>query len=185
MLKKFLSIAVMSSLFSSGALAEDLLAKLTNGAVSDTSKGVRLLSTEEEKQVVGGYVVADFGSGNEWYGIALYTANELQKGGLCGLGIENCAAPSAGRLQDYAEIVNNTIGFFPVYIVRRNIKISNLGRPYVLFNYEVGMLDRNMQLYKFGQTTSSIYLRNNLAIKEMQNHFKTRFESNLGGWYAR
>lgn len=54
MLKKFLSIAVMSSLFSSGALAEDLLAKLTNGAVSDTSKGVRLLSTEEEKQVVGG-----------------------------------------------------------------------------------------------------------------------------------
>ncbi|WP_416860735.1 hypothetical protein [Helicobacter ganmani] len=82
MLKKILSIAVMSSLFSSGALAEDLLAKITNGALSDTSKGVRLLSAEEEKQVVGGYVVADFGSGNEWYGIALYTANELQKGGF-------------------------------------------------------------------------------------------------------
>ncbi|WP_416868246.1 bacteriocin [Helicobacter ganmani] len=185
MLKKILSIAVMSGLFSSGALAEDLLAKITNGALSDTSKGVRLLSAEEEKQVVGGYVVADFGSGNEWYGIALYTANELQKGGLCGLGIENCAAPSAGRLQDYAEIVNNTIGFFPVYIVRRSIKVSDLGRPYVLFNYQVGMLDTNMQLYKFGSTTSSIYLKNNLVIKELQNHFKTRFESNLGGWYAR
>ena len=54
MLKKILSIAVMSSLFSSGALAEDLLAKITNGALSDTSKGVRVLSAEEERGVVGG-----------------------------------------------------------------------------------------------------------------------------------
>ena len=57
MFKKILSIVVISGLFSSGALAEDLLAKITNGAVSDTSEGVRVLSAEEEKQVVGGYVV--------------------------------------------------------------------------------------------------------------------------------
>lgn len=54
MLKKVLSIAIMSGLFSSGALAEDLLAKITNGALSDTSKGVRVLSAEEERNVVGG-----------------------------------------------------------------------------------------------------------------------------------
>lgn len=107
MLKKFLSIAVMSSLFSSGAFAEDLLAKLTNGAVSDTSKGVRLLSAEEEKQVVGGYMVNFFNSGNELYAVALYGQREDgsgeidrvkeyinsngTRGGLCGIDTIDCA----------------------------------------------------------------------------------------------
>ena len=37
------------------AFAEDFLAKVTNGALSDYDKGVRLLSVEEEERVVGGY----------------------------------------------------------------------------------------------------------------------------------
>ena len=126
-------------------------------------------------------MVSDFGSGNEWYGLALYTANELQNGGLCGLGIESCAGPSQGRLRDYLYITNGSYEFFPVYIVKRNIGVSNLGQKYVYFTYSTGMLDRNMQLYKFDSATSSIHLKSNLIIKEMQNHFKTRFESNLGG----
>ncbi|WP_212741819.1 hypothetical protein [Campylobacter sp. MIT 12-5580] len=40
--------------FASFANANDILAKVSNGMVSDTSAGVKVLSLEEEKQVVGG-----------------------------------------------------------------------------------------------------------------------------------
>ena len=55
MLKKFFSLAVLSSLFISSALADDLLAKISNGAISDNSKGVKVLSLDEQKEVKGGY----------------------------------------------------------------------------------------------------------------------------------
>ncbi|EHV1024130.1 hypothetical protein KZ887_001909 [Campylobacter coli] len=37
------------------SFANDLLAKLSNGAVSDNSQGVKALSLDEMKQVKGGY----------------------------------------------------------------------------------------------------------------------------------
>lgn len=55
MLKKFFALAVLSSLFISSALADDLLAKISNGAISDNSKGVKVLSLDEQKEVKGGY----------------------------------------------------------------------------------------------------------------------------------
>ena len=55
MLKKFFTLAVLSSLFISSALADDLLAKISNGAISDNSKGVKVLSLDEQKEVKGGY----------------------------------------------------------------------------------------------------------------------------------
>ncbi|WP_034551138.1 hypothetical protein [Helicobacter rodentium] len=51
---KILGILAILGFFSSASFAEDFLAKLTNGAVSDTSEGVRVLSAEEEREVVGG-----------------------------------------------------------------------------------------------------------------------------------
>lgn len=57
--KKILGILAILGLFSSASFAEDFLAKVTNGAVSDTSEGVRLLSTEEEREVVGGFRYLD------------------------------------------------------------------------------------------------------------------------------
>lgn len=201
MLKKVLSIVVMSGLFSSGAFAEDLLAQITNGALSDTSKGVRLLSAEEEKQIVGGYVVNFFNSGNELYAVALYGQREDgsgeidrvkeyinsngTRGGLCGIDTIDCAGPSQGRMRDYLYITNGSYEFFPVYIVKRNIGVSNLGQKYIYFTYGTGMLDRNMQLYKFDSATSSIHLNNSMIIKEMRDKYKTSMESTLGGWSVR
>lgn len=52
---KILGILAILGFFSSASFAEDFLAKLTNGAVSDTSEGVRVLSAEEEREVVGGF----------------------------------------------------------------------------------------------------------------------------------
>ncbi|XUP62626.1 hypothetical protein UXU46_01340 [Campylobacter jejuni] len=47
----------MGSLFTSSAFAGDFLAKVSNGALSDTFSGVRALIIEEMKQVKGGYQV--------------------------------------------------------------------------------------------------------------------------------
>ncbi|ECQ7392023.1 hypothetical protein ACWE6P_001802 [Campylobacter coli] len=40
---------------SSSAFAEDILAKVSNGAISDNSAGVKVLSLDEMKEVKGGY----------------------------------------------------------------------------------------------------------------------------------
>ena len=59
-MKKVLNIALLASLLISSALAdEDLLAKVTNGALSDKSKGVKVLSLDEMKEVKGGAISQD------------------------------------------------------------------------------------------------------------------------------
>nr|WP_321148593.1 hypothetical protein [Campylobacter coli] len=46
---------MLSALLINFSFANDLLAKLSNGAVSDNSQGVKALSLDEMKQVKGGY----------------------------------------------------------------------------------------------------------------------------------
>ena len=60
-MKKFLFSAVISAILTSGAFGADLLAKLTNGKISDNSPGVKVLSLEEAKQVKGGYYFINTG----------------------------------------------------------------------------------------------------------------------------
>ncbi|AWI34400.1 hypothetical protein [Helicobacter apodemus] len=52
-MKKLFNVMAILSFLSMVAFAEDFLAKVTNGALSDYDKGVRLLSAEEEGRVVG------------------------------------------------------------------------------------------------------------------------------------
>lgn len=55
MFKKLLSVVALGALLSSSAFAEDILAKVSNGAISDNSVGVKVLSLDEMKEVKGGY----------------------------------------------------------------------------------------------------------------------------------
>ncbi|EAH4595401.1 hypothetical protein P6E80_002277 [Campylobacter coli] len=55
MFKKLLSVVALGALLSSSAFAEDILAKVSNGAISDNSAGVKVLSLDEMKEVKGGY----------------------------------------------------------------------------------------------------------------------------------
>lgn len=55
MFKRLLSTTLLSSLFVSLALADDFLAQVSKGALSDNSVGVKALSVDEMKQVQGGY----------------------------------------------------------------------------------------------------------------------------------
>ena len=55
MFKKLLSVVALGALLSSSAFTEDILAKVSNGVISDNSAGVKVLSLDEMKQVKGGY----------------------------------------------------------------------------------------------------------------------------------
>ena len=54
-MKKFLFSSFLVASLASSLFGADLLAKLTNGKISDNSPGVKVLSLEEAKQVKGGY----------------------------------------------------------------------------------------------------------------------------------
>lgn len=55
MFKKLLSVTALGALLASSAFAEDILAKVSNGAISDNSAGVKVLSLDEMKEIKGGY----------------------------------------------------------------------------------------------------------------------------------
>ncbi|EGN1212665.1 bacteriocin [Campylobacter coli] len=153
------------------------------------------------KEVKGGYQAVFLHNGTQWnpadelYAIAKYTEGELQymanylqgnanaPQGLCGIDQTSCSNPSKNRFTAFLQVTQNSLSILPVYTVKRQVKVSDLGKPYVLFTYGVGAYDtQNQQMYKFN---SSPMLNNNMIIKEMANKYKEQMESALGGWYAR
>ncbi|WP_332881450.1 bacteriocin [Campylobacter coli] len=168
MLKKLSTALILGSLLVSSAFAGDFLAKVSNGALSDNSQGVKALNLDEMKQVKGGYYILDtkfnqdkLNLTSEFYLVGNFHPGEIEyiqnyilkvpnaKQGLCGLDIASCQNPSKKRLIDYLDITNQSYTFSPVYIVKRQIKNSDLRQPYVLFSYQVGVRDTNGQYYKF------------------------------------
>ncbi|WP_230093623.1 hypothetical protein [Campylobacter coli] len=191
-MKKIFALLALTSLLTSSAFAEDFLAKLTKGALSDTSPGVKELSLEEMKEVKGGYVVEfEFFKDrrnltSEVYAIAEITLEErknLDKG-LCGAGEDKCQNPSRDRLFAWLQAsANSPADYRPVYKVKRQIKYSNLGQPYVLFTYGVAVYNvNNGQIYQYN---SSPMLNNNRIIREIAHQYKSVIEDAMGGWNPR
>ncbi len=191
-MKKIFALLALTSLLTSSVFAEDFLAKLTKGALSDTSPGVKELSLEEMKQVKGGYVVEfEFFKDrrnltSEVYAIAEITLEErknLDKG-LCGAGEDKCQNPSRDRLFAWLQAsANSPADYRPVYKVKRQIKHSNLGQPYVLFTYGVAVYNvNNGQIYQYN---SSPMLNNNRIIREFAHQYKSVIEDAMGGWNPR
>ncbi|ENT6511402.1 bacteriocin, partial [Campylobacter upsaliensis] len=163
---------------------------------------VKILSLDEMKEVRGGYQVVFLHNGSQYhradeiYAIAKYTEGELQymanyiqgnnnaPQGLCGIDQSSCLNPSKNRFTAFLQVTQNSpLSILPVYTVKRQVKVSNLGKPYVLFTYGVGAYDtQSWQMYKLN---SSSMLNNNMIIKEMANKYKEQMESALGGWYVR
>ncbi|ECP8695512.1 TPA: hypothetical protein R5W73_000806 [Campylobacter coli] len=192
MLKKLASSLILGSLLASSAFAGDFLAKVSNGALSDNSQGVKALNLDEMKQVKGGYVVEfEFFKDrrnltSEVYAIAEITLEErknLDKG-LCGAGEDKCQNPSRDRLFAWLQAsANSPADYRPVYKVKRQIKYSNLGQPYVLFTYGVAVYNvNNGQIYQYN---SSPMLNNNRIIREIAHQYKSVIEDAMGGWNPR
>ncbi|HEF5091735.1 TPA: hypothetical protein SAN26_001810 [Campylobacter jejuni] len=55
MFKNVIKFVTLSILISSSAIAEDILAKVSNGTISDNSAGVKVLNFNEMKEVKGGF----------------------------------------------------------------------------------------------------------------------------------
>lgn len=58
-MKKIFALLALTSLLTSSAFAEDFLAKVSNGALSDNSQGVKTLNLDEMKEVRGGGISQD------------------------------------------------------------------------------------------------------------------------------
>ncbi|HEF9795758.1 TPA: hypothetical protein SB194_000858 [Campylobacter coli] len=192
MLKKLASSLILGSLLASSAFAGDFLAKVSNGALSDNSQGVKALNFDEMKEVKGGYLVRfKFFKDrpnliSEVYAIADFSEYELSNlnKGLCGAGEDKCQNPSRDRLFAWLQVsANSPADYRPVYKVKRQIKYSNLGQPYVLFTYGVAAYDRkNGQIYQYN---SSPMLNNNRIIREITHQYKYAIEDAMGGWNPR
>ncbi|MFY4725537.1 bacteriocin [Campylobacter jejuni] len=208
MFKKLASSLILGSLLASSAFAGDFLAKVSNGALSDNSQGVKALNLDEIKQVKGGYLVGFINIGdNEIGALAITTINahdagvdfgdrdgsEIKydkngnyvpsKSGLCGIGVATCSAPSQNKLQEYMQVAGDPVLNALGYTVKRQVKVSDLGQPYVLFTY--GVIVYNYSSQTAYRINSSAVLNNNIIIKELAGKYKEQMESALGGWYPK
>ncbi|HEG8377797.1 TPA: hypothetical protein SF226_001600 [Campylobacter coli] len=191
-MKKIFALLALTSLLTNSVFAEDFLAKLTKGALSDTSPGVKELSLEEMKEVKGGYLVRfKFFKDrpnliSEVYAIVDFSEYELSNlnKGLCGAGEDKCQNPSRDRLFAWLQVsANSPADYRPAYKVKRQIKYSNLGQPYVLFTYGVAVYNvNNGQIYQYN---SSPMLNNNRIIREITHQYKYAIEDAMGGWNPR
>ncbi|HEC1577038.1 TPA: hypothetical protein R1X68_000953 [Campylobacter upsaliensis] len=157
MFQKLFSIVALSALLANFAFANDLLAKLSNGAVSDNSVGVKILSLDEMKEVRGGYRTSAF----------LIAENEY-----LALAIPDQTTTYGQAVAIYSITNDDTLrNVLLGYTVKRNVSYSKNG-SFVYFTYGVAMVDKN-GVHRV--------INNNLVIKELSRAYKEDFERRLGG----
>ena len=207
-MKKIFVLLILTSLPFNFAFAEDFLTKVSHGALSDTSPGVKKLSLEEMKEVKGGYktylkrlgdneVIAfakpDWNSeltlfqdsnGDQYY---WNRQGLIQFGGMCGIETTSCMIDgkhtyvNQKRLWETMSIVgDDPYHNFLGYTVKRNIGVSNLGKRFVYFSYGVAVI--NEQLGSWYRVHSSAVLNNYRVIKEISSNYKDFLERYLGGY---
>ncbi|EOD4833592.1 hypothetical protein ACJU1R_001002 [Campylobacter upsaliensis] len=162
MFQKLFSVIALSALLVSFSFANDLLAKLSNGAVSDNSVGVKILSLDEMKEVRGGYRTSAFLiAENEYLALAIPDQTTTYRQAVAIYSITNDDS-----------LRNVLLG----YTVKRNVSYSKNG-SFVYFTYGVAMVDKN----GVHRVNMSSALNNNLVIKELSRAYKEDFERRLGG----
>ncbi|EAJ1956636.1 hypothetical protein FFT86_03980 [Campylobacter upsaliensis] len=162
MMKTLSNIIILSALLINFSFANDLLAKLSNGAVSDNSVGVKILSLDEMKEVRGGYRTSAF----------LIAENEY-----LALAIPDQTTTYGQAVAIYSITNDDTLRNVLVgYTVKRNIGYSKNG-SFVYFTYGVAMVDKN-GVHRVNMNSA---LNNNLVIKELSRAYEEDFERRLGG----
>nr|WP_224198194.1 hypothetical protein [Campylobacter upsaliensis] len=207
MFQKLFSVIALSALLVSFSFANDLLAKLSNGAVSDNSVGVKILSLDEMKEVRGGYAVTTIRiSQNELAALAVPDFEnelgwEIKNGqidleqtmkndrGLCQMGSTQCYSNSATkkhlwqsqkRLQEFTNALDGSNPLYTAlgFSVKRNVGFNRTGK-FVYFSYGVVAVNRFDGSIR--NVTNSVTLNNNIIINELKRNYKDRLESALGG----
>lgn len=206
-MKTLSNIIILSALLANFAFANDLLARLSNGAVSDNSIGVKILSLDEMKEVRGGYAVTTIRiSQNELAALAVPDFEnelgwEIKNGqidleqtmkndrGLCQMGSTQCYSNSATkkhlwqsqkRLQEFTNALDGSNPLYTAlgFSVKRNVGFNRTGK-FVYFSYGVVAVNRFDGSIR--NVTNSVTLNNNIIINELKRNYKDRLESALGG----
>ena len=162
---KVLKIAMIGGILVAGANAEDFLAKVTAGALSDISSNK--LDVTDMNEVKGGLelVSPERFSYNESGAYAKYEPDKDSR--YIKMQIEQ-------GLGAY-----NLPGYHLAYTVKREIKSSRYGR-YPLFTYSAAAYNEKTKEYH--KISSSFVLNNNTVVRQLRDAFKRRMESDLGGW---
>ena len=164
---KVLKVAILGGILVVGANAEDFLAKVTAGALSDISSNVKKLDVTDMNEVKGGLelVSPERFSYNESGAYAKYEPDKDSR--YIKMQIEQ-------GLGAY-----NLPGYHLAYTVKREIKSSRYGR-YPLFTYSAAAYNEKTKEYH--KISSSFVLNNNTVVRQLRDAFKSRMESDLGGW---
>lgn len=160
----------------SSSIAEDFLAKVTNGALSDTSEGVKLLSLEGQKKVVGGYGLMQNDSGQNVFelmrsslsgttitqiGVVVgLTDYERDNKVACGFGGVTCSESYVNKqsYNDLMLIANPNLNEYLAVTATKTTTIGTFGVPKNQFTNGaliVGLNNSNGTIYKIRNVTSN------------------------------
>lgn len=163
---KVLKIAMIGGILVAGANAEDFLAKVTAGALSDISSNVKKLDVTDMNKVKGGL---------ELVGPKNFSYNESVAYAI----LQNNDSPYIKNEYKQGLGAYNLPGYHLAYTVKREIKSSRYGR-YPLFTYSAAAYNEKTKEYH--KISSSFVLNNNAVVRQLRDAFKRRMESDLGGW---
>ena len=163
---KVLKIAILGVILVAGANAEDFLAKVTAGALSDISSNVKKLDVTDMNKVKGGL---------ELVGPKNFSYNESGAYAI----LQNNDSPYIKNEYKQGLGAYNLPGYHLAYTVKREIKSSRYGR-YPLFTYSAAAYNEKTKEYH--KISSSFVLNNNAVVRQLRDAFKRRMESDLGGW---
>ena len=201
MLQTFFKLALAGALTASVSLADDFLAKVSKGALSDNSVGVKKLTQDEASKVVGGYLVAsgvfsDYAVGGvrvtESMAIAVPTDFELRTGGICKMGVDtSCFIPGSydayGEWKHYSTSIkrfnelmsatnNDPRNKFIAFTIKRTINQSNPYRPSVYYTTGASLVGiSGGKIYKINSSIGS-----NEMIREMRSAYEQQLKREMG-----
>lgn len=183
-MKTLAKVALASALFICGANAGDLLSKATGGAIGDTGVDVKILDVAQMHNIKGGYRAVEIRLSDMEHGVyADISLNEKQKNTICAMGQSDCSLNEnrwgqyINALEFYFDANDENI-YRPMFTVKKEVRVDNLGTRYNLFTYYVGAY--NTQDKTFHKINSSLILNNNTLILELRNSFQSNLERSLG-----
>nr|WP_246059244.1 hypothetical protein [Campylobacter troglodytis] len=187
-------MAFLSALLSSLSLADDFLAKLTNGALSDNLAGVKKLTLDEASQVVGGYLVKFYTlrdtklwnvSISEMVAVIDLSRAEFEGKGVCYMGVSDCriigadgnkffTSSAKDNYRELASVADPQKREYLAVSVTQIFSKANPYRPtlnYVVNNVVLGVSNKG-SIYKLRNTYGNkmtMYVRSTYE-KAMKNH---------------
>lgn len=168
-MEKLFKVALASALMLSGAFANDLLSKATNGAADNNSVGVKTLNSLDLEQVNGGYSIKIYNlskTQNFSQAVALvnFSQYELDKKVSCGLNMpDGCSGYYAtSNFQEVMSQVNYSNGEYLGVIA------TKINKPYGFgsipqYSYSVAAFKNvNGQPMRLKTITNKPYIANEL-----------------------